>query len=176
MICPSCGHIQSEGKSCQQCGSTWISGNSASSSSSDSPKTKSAPNSGKPEKYRPRALHDLDLTISFPGLNPETKNPAQPSAQPLAPVLPTTGPIICTTTPMIEGRPIQKHLEVISIAMFSPISVEKKNRSSNPPQRDKTGSKPIPGRSSSRVFATRRQRRGRSFHTNDGFPRWVFYL
>ena len=126
MICPSCGHIQSEGESCRQCGSKWISEKSGSASSSDPPAAKAEPNPKKPEKYRPHPLHDLDLTISLPGINVEARSPVRANRQPVAPVAQLTGPMICTTTPTIEGRRIQKYLDVISVAMFSPISVERK--------------------------------------------------
>ena len=126
MICPNCGHIQSDGESCQQCGSLWIGERSASVSSPDRPTPDPVPNPRKPEKYRPRPLHDLDLTISLPGLSAEARRPNQADPNPLATVAQSATPMICTTTPSIEGHRIQKYLDVVSVAMFSPISVGEK--------------------------------------------------
>jgi uncharacterized protein YbjQ (UPF0145 family) len=126
MICPDCGFNQARGDRCQQCGAVLMdkeSGGGKSSGASPAPPA---------HKHRAHPLHDLDLTISLPGVQPEkiqAKEPApksQPPAEKPAPAKPPpvsekpSPRILTVTTPAVEGRRIEAYLGLVSGAAFLP--------------------------------------------------------
>jgi uncharacterized protein YbjQ (UPF0145 family) len=133
MICPECGFNQARGDRCQQCGAVLMDKESGTGRSSGPPPVKEPP----AHKHRSHPLHDLDLTISFPGVQTEksqTQEPAEkdrpavkeppPKPRP-APEKPpaakapagdgkTAVRVLATTTPNIEGRRIESYLGLVS--------------------------------------------------------------
>jgi uncharacterized protein YbjQ (UPF0145 family) len=137
MICPDCGFNQARGDRCQQCGAVLVEKESGGGKPAEAPSPPQAP----AHKHRSHPLHDLDLTISVPGIPPEkiqeNKVPSKerpgadkphgtPSPDKHAPEQKFTSAkdrpgtekladaVLCTTTPGIEGKRITTYLGLVS--------------------------------------------------------------
>lgn len=72
MTCPDCGFSQTRGDTCVQCGNPFPNSSSSSEGGFSEASTSTVfPKKPTKEKTRSRPLHDLDLTISMPGLSDE---------------------------------------------------------------------------------------------------------